>query len=190
MEFLQKSDFHLQTPPSKRANESDVEGDLERISESGDADLRREAQEEEGEADFQRRSTTHQCTSCPQKPNLLGRSPFSVSVAPSGGIRRQQQHGGNFFARTFAAALDPRGGAGKSHSRRPVGMASFLRSDQSSSMRMRLLPSLRHHHQQNNFHQTAVAAASSPSTSRNELAAKSLPQVSNTCNHWLVCIAV
>ncbi|VDK21426.1 unnamed protein product [Taenia asiatica] len=176
LEFLQKSDFHLQTPPSKRVDESDVEGELERISESGDVDLRHEVEDEEGEADFQDRSTTHQCISCPQKPNLLGRSPFSVPVAPSGGIRRQQQHSSNFFARTLAAALDPRGGAGKLHSRRSVGMASFLRGDLSSSMRMRLLPSLRHHHQQHNFHQT-VAAVASPSTSRNELDTKSLPQV-------------
>ncbi|KAL5106317.1 hypothetical protein TcWFU_007170 [Taenia crassiceps] len=180
LEFLQKSDFHLQTPPLKRANESDIEGELERISESGDVELRREVEDEESEANFQGRCTVHQCTSCPQKPNLLGRSPFSVPIAPTGGIRRQQPLGANFFARTFAAALDPRGGAGKSHSRRSVGMASFLRGDQ-SSMRMRLLPSLRHHHQQHHFHQTAAAAASSsPSTSRNELTAKSLPQVSST----------
>ncbi|EUB62276.1 ALK tyrosine kinase receptor [Echinococcus granulosus] len=191
LEFLQKSDFHLQTPPSRRANESDVEEELERISESGDVDLRREVEDEEGEVDFQGRRTKHQRTSRPQKPSLLGRSPFSFSVDPSGGTRRQQQHSGNFFARTFAAALDPRGGAGKSHPRRPVGLASFLHSDQSSSIRMRLLPSLRHHNQQHHFHQTAAAVASSPpSSSRNELTAKSLPQVSGTNCHTSTVVSI
>ncbi|CUT99130.1 tyrosine kinase [Echinococcus multilocularis] len=191
LEFLQKSDFHLQTLPSRRANEIDVEEELERISESGDVDLRREVEDEEGEVDFQGRRTKHQRTSRPQKPSLLSRSPFSVSVDPSGGTRRQQQHSGNFFARTFAVALDPRGGAGKSHPRRPVGLASFLHSDQSSSIRMRLLPSLRHHNQQHHFHQTAAAVAfSPPSSSHNELTAKSLPQVSGTNCHTSTVVSM
>lgn len=174
LEFLQKSDFRIHTPPSSKRDRGEEE-DSDRISESvdgGDADNDNE--------EVEICETRQQCKSCPQKDPSL--------TPASGGIRRYGgMGGGNFFSRTFAAALDPR--VEKSHSRRSIGLPSFRRGDQCSSMRLRLLSSLRHHQQHQHLfqHQTSglggateAVSSSSPSSSPNELTAKSLPQVTAT----------
>lgn len=186
LEFLQKSDFRVHTPQalSRGGNESNiVEGERgKNESENEDFDLRKENElgEDEDEVFL---GAMHQCSSCPQKPlSFLGRSgPFGASVDPGGGAgarqHHRQLHGGNFFLRTFATAG---GGRKSSHSRRSMALPSFLwRGDHSSSMRLRLrlLPSARHQ-QHSHFNQPAAVISSySPSSSRNELSAKSLPQV-------------
>ncbi|VDD74397.1 unnamed protein product [Mesocestoides corti] len=147
LEFLQKSAFHVHSRPP-----SFLKGNADENTSDGDEDT------EAGDVLSPGRGTSHQCTSCPQKTSLVTRNippptPDAV-VGPAG-----RRHHGNFFARTFAAALDS---CSKPHPRRSAGLPSFLRGDQASSMRLRLLPSLRHHQ---------------PPPSRNELASKSLPQV-------------
>lgn len=165
LEFLQKSDFHVHTPLSSKHGYD--EGD---DSEGVDAAI--DYTNEEVFAEIHQK----QYTPCSQQ-KVIALTPGSTS-----GTRR----GGNLFSRTLAVALDLRGG--KSHSRRSVGLPSFRRGDQPSSMRLRLLSSLRqHHHQQltqNIFQQqqqTSVAPCSSSSPSfRNELTVKSLPQVTTS----------
>uniref|UniRef100_A0A5K3EU45 Guanylate cyclase n=1 Tax=Mesocestoides corti TaxID=53468 RepID=A0A5K3EU45_MESCO len=153
LEFLQKSAFHVHSRPP-----SFLKGNADENTSDGDEDT------EAGDVLSPGRGTSHQCTSCPQKTSLVTRNippptPDAV-VGPAG-----RRHHGNFFARTFAAALDS---CSKPHPRRSAGLPSFLRGDQASSMRLRLLPSLRHHQ---------------PPPSRNELASKSLPQVSGANCH-------